>query len=337
MKDNALLFGTLFDQPSLFIRLKIEFAEASREFRSNPGGFVTGVLSGTAAGGARRRVLMRFGLATGIVFYAVVFAAILIFWTVSHRLSQATELPDRDKSTKLTWMSFPRGVDRPKDRKDSAGGGGGGDDSTTPPSQGLPPTPSLAEQLIAPTPEPQLKAPALPVDEIIPVDPRFNLRPDLLAPTGLQDGAPGPPNAGPGSDRGMGSGEKGGMGSGGGRGFGPGNGWNCCGPGNPSVGGDSHSFASEQQRVDQGPVALNRPRPNYTEQARKEKIQGIVLARALVGADGVVRQVVIRRSLPAGLDAEAIQAVNQMRFRPAMRNGQPVATWISLEVEFNLR
>ena len=85
------------------------------------------------------------------------------------------------------------------------------------------------------------------------------------------------------------------------------------------------------------PIALNRPRPNYTEEARKKKIQGVILARALVGADGSVRQVVIRRGLPGGLDGEAILAVSQMRFRPAMRNGQPVATWITLEVEFNLR
>jgi periplasmic protein TonB len=234
-------------------------------------------------------------------------------------------------------MNLPRGVDGPKDRTDSRGGGGGGNGSLTAPSQGQPPPPSLAEQLMAPTPEPQLKAPALPVAEIIPVDPRFNLRPDLLAPTGLPDGVTGPANAGPGSDRGMGDGQEGGMGSGKGRGLGPGTGWNCCGPGNPTIGGVPHSSAFDQQRVDQGPVALNRPRPNYTEQARKEKIQGIVLARALVGPDGVVRQVVIRRSLPGGLDAEALKAVYQMRFRPAMRNGQPVATWISLEVEFNLR
>jgi TonB family protein len=337
MKENALLFGTLFDQRSLFTRLKDEFGEAGREFRSSPRAFLAATLSGNALGGARRRMLLRFGLATGIVLYAVVFATILVFWTAGSRLREVSDTHGNLGPPKWIWAGVPKELDGPKDQRESRGGGGGGDHTLTLPSAGLPPDPSFERQLIAPNPEPQLKAPILPVAEIIPVDSRFNIRPDDLAPTGLRDGVNGPPSAGLGSDHGVGTGEKGGIGPGRGRGLGPGDRWNVGGPGTPKIGGAGTSSASDQQRVDQAPVPLNRPRPNYTEEARKNKIQGVILARALIGAEGTVRQVAIRRGLPGGLDGEAILAVSQMRFRPAMRDGNPVATWITLEVEFNLR
>ena len=192
---------------------------------------------------------------------------------------------------------------------------------------------------MAPSPEPAVKEPALPMMETVKVDPRINLRTDDLAPTGLTDGVPGAPEAGPGEGRGMGTGEKGGMGSGKGRGVGPGLEWNING-GNPAIGRTGASATSDQERqerVDTRPVALNRPRPNYTEAARKNKIQGVIRARVLVGVDGSVQNVSIVRALPDGLNEEAITAVYQMRFKAATRNGQSVASWITLEVEFNLR
>ena len=60
-------------------------------------------------------------------------------------------------------------------------------------------------------------------------------------------------------------------------------------------------------------------------------------ARVLVGADGRVQQVRVVRGLPAGLNEEAIRAAAQMRFKPAVKNGQPVPFWVVLQIEFNLR
>lgn len=82
------------------------------------------------------------------------------------------------------------------------------------------------------------------------------------------------------------------------------------------------------------PVALNNPTPHYTEEARKNKIQGIVIARALVGVDGAVKQVRIVRGLPDGLDEQAIQAAYRIRFRPAVRGGRPVAEWTTVRINF---
>jgi protein TonB len=89
--------------------------------------------------------------------------------------------------------------------------------------------------------------------------------------------------------------------------------------------------------VDVKPVPLNAPQPRYTEEARKAKIQGTVLARVLIGSDGLVKNVRITRGLSYGLDEQAIQAAYQLRFRPAMKGGQPVSFWVPVNIDFNLR
>jgi TonB family protein len=89
--------------------------------------------------------------------------------------------------------------------------------------------------------------------------------------------------------------------------------------------------------VDQRPVALNFPRPNYTEKARNNRVQGIVRVKLLVGADGVVKQVRVTSGLPDGLNEEAIRCAYRVRFKPAMKDGQPVTYWVGMDVEFHLR
>jgi protein TonB len=96
--------------------------------------------------------------------------------------------------------------------------------------------------------------------------------------------------------------------------------------------------AVHQTAVDERPVLLNQPRPLFTEEARRNKVQGVVRVRILVDTNGAVKEVVLMRGLPDGLNEQAIRAAYQMRFRPAMKNGQPVSYWLSnVEVEFNLR
>ena len=88
--------------------------------------------------------------------------------------------------------------------------------------------------------------------------------------------------------------------------------------------------------VDSRPIPVNSPRPNYTEDARANGVEGFVKLRALVGAGGSVTDVRLLLHLPDGLDEEAILAVKQMRFKAAMKDNQPVAYWVTLEVDFNL-
>jgi len=85
------------------------------------------------------------------------------------------------------------------------------------------------------------------------------------------------------------------------------------------------------------PVALNRPMPNYTEQARKDKVQGIVRINILIAKDGSIQRMRAITGLPDGLTYEAYRATLGMRFKPATKDGEPVDFWQKIEVEFNLR
>ena len=138
-----------------------------------------------------------------------------------------------------------------------------------------------------------------------------------------------------GKDKGIGTGKGGGTGSGDGTGRGSRPTF-ITGGVDPSLGGGTRSNMPATS-VDQKPVPLNAPRPNYTEAARNNKIQGIVRVKVLVGADGGVKQVKVTSGLPDGLNEQAIYSAYQYRFKPAMKNGQAVSYWVGVDIEFNLR
>jgi TonB family protein len=99
---------------------------------------------------------------------------------------------------------------------------------------------------------------------------------------------------------------------------------------------DSSGRVLPSSEVDKKPFPLNKPRPNYTDEARNHRVQGIVRVRALVDIRGRVQDVRLISHLPYGLDEEAIKAVRQMGFKPAVKDRQPVEYWVILEVEFRL-
>ncbi|HVG19983.1 MAG TPA: TonB family protein [Blastocatellia bacterium] len=334
MQEKVLFADAFMNQPSIIKRLGIEFTEASREFREDPKAYIKTAFKGDGIGGHRRKMLLRFGLAMGIVVYAIFFGAILILWSIH---AKAKETPTEELEVRMINPDDfkMQQVEAPKADKRAGGGGGGGRNTPTPPSKGQLSKFSLMPPIIAPTTRPQLKTPPLVVPETVMVDPKLEPPRKDDIPTGLPTGVPGPPSDGPGSGNGIGTGKGGGVGQGNGMGVGPGNGYNMGG-GDPSLGGGTGA-RGPATAVDQQPIPLNSPQPRYTEEARKNKIQGTVLARVLIGADGAIKQVRITRSLPDGLDEMAIQAAYQLRFKPAMKGGQPVAMWKAVAIEFNLR
>jgi TonB family protein len=335
MQNNALFLG-MIEQPCMITRLTEELREASREFRADPMAFVTTALKRDRVG-IRRKMLLQVGLAIAILLYAIAFVSMLVFWSLAQHRAQepyggGTPITILRLPTRSVKIEIPSGDDKP-----GGGGGGGGHNTNTSPSNGEVPIPSLAELVMAPNPKPQLTPPALPVIEKVMVDPRIQFKHDDLSPTGLPD-VPGLiPSAGPGSGRGIGTGAGGGMGSGDGPGVGPGGGGNT-GDGSFKIGVSRLRPAVQQSVVDERPVLLNRPQPMFTEEARRNKIQGVVRMKILVDEKGKVAEVVVTRGLPDGLDLQAIRAAYQMRFKPAMKNGSPVSFWFSnVEVEFNVR
>ena len=78
------------------------------------------------------------------------------------------------------------------------------------------------------------------------------------------------------------------------------------------------------------------PEPEFSEPARYEKFQGVVVVDLVVGTDGKVHNSKVVRALGLGLDEKAVTMIGTWRFDPAKLNGKPVAVEMNVEVAFNL-
>jgi protein TonB len=126
---------------------------------------------------------------------------------------------------------------------------------------------------------------------------------------------------GGGKGTGIGTGSGSGLGAGSGGGFG---------------GGEYHEGNGVTS-----PVLIKEVKPNYTGDAMRAKLQGLVEMEAVVLPDGSVdsNRIKITRSLDStfGLDQQAVIAVKQWRFRPGTYKGQPVPVLVNIELTFTLR
>ena len=90
------------------------------------------------------------------------------------------------------------------------------------------------------------------------------------------------------------------------------------------------------KEVDVRAVITAKPKPSYTKEARRNGIQGFVTLRVLLSARGKIARVRVTKGLPAGLTENAIRAACKMGFKPATKNGQAVAQWLTAEYVFRL-
>jgi TonB family protein len=81
---------------------------------------------------------------------------------------------------------------------------------------------------------------------------------------------------------------------------------------------------------------VSKPEPSYTEEARANRIEGVVVLKAIFARTGRVVNIYISEGLPNGLTEAAINAAKKIKFIPAMKGGQAVSMWIQLEYHFNL-
>jgi TonB family protein len=84
------------------------------------------------------------------------------------------------------------------------------------------------------------------------------------------------------------------------------------------------------------PVLLWKIEPEYTDEARRARVQGTVVLHIEVDTRGQAQNITVRQSLGLGLDERAIEAVRRWRFRPGYRNGKPWATAALVQVNFRL-
>jgi periplasmic protein TonB len=76
----------------------------------------------------------------------------------------------------------------------------------------------------------------------------------------------------------------------------------------------------------------------YTPEGRAAKIEGRVVVDAIVLPDGTVGEVKVARSLDTkfGLDEQALKATKQWTFKPATKDGKPIAFHVAIEQDFFL-
>ena len=222
-------------------------------------------------------------------------------------------------------------VEKPKDPtkgskpKPEPARGGGGQNTNAPASKGVPPQMTMLPQVMPPTLRtPTIKNPSLVVAPTTMGDDKLSIA--KAGPMGLENGADAPPSLGRGSGTGIGDGK--------GAGQGPGEGFNKGGGSGAIGGGDGGGIL--QATANLRPQILYQEKAKYTEAARQNRVQGTVQVSVVFTADGRVSAAKVTRGLPDGLNDEAIKAAQKIKFRPAMKNGQPVSVRMAIEFTFNL-
>jgi periplasmic protein TonB len=251
-----------------------------------------------------------FSIVSHIVFIGLV-AAFIKFAPVGAMLSQPMD-------------SFPLHDIIFLDQPGPGGGGGGGGNRMKLPEKKA----ELAGEVRKPEPQPipQVKPadtpPPPPLD--IPAKTSFDA---AVSVPGSLEGLASSLSQGPGSGGGSGTGTGTGIGPGTGSGLGPG--W----------GGGFGGGAYRPGSGIESPLVLREVRPQYTADAMRAKIQGIVLLECVVMPDGSVGEIRVTKSLDPvfGLDQKAIEAAKQWRFVPGKRQGQPVPVLVLIELTFTLR
>jgi TonB family protein len=79
---------------------------------------------------------------------------------------------------------------------------------------------------------------------------------------------------------------------------------------------------------------IERVEPEYTEEARKARVFGIVILELVIEPDGRVSGGRVLKPLPMGLTQRAIDAVGKWRFEPALDGGKPVRAIHTVTVNF---
>jgi len=81
---------------------------------------------------------------------------------------------------------------------------------------------------------------------------------------------------------------------------------------------------------------LEKPRPEYTAEGRKLKIEGDVVLEIVFLANGSIQVNRVVSGLGHGLDEAATRAAQQIKFKPAKRDGQPVDFPARVRIEFRM-
>jgi TonB family protein len=85
------------------------------------------------------------------------------------------------------------------------------------------------------------------------------------------------------------------------------------------------------------PRAIVKQPPMYTEEARKERIEGLVILRLVIDETGEVSEVDVLKGLPFGLTETAVETVKKWKYEPARHAGKPVSVLYNITINFRLK
>lgn len=212
----------------------------------------------------------------------------------------------------------PLHIFAPLQARPSDGGNGGGTNDLIDPIEGR--NPKFANTPIVPPMAPLIQQPKLPAEPAIDIRmPDDSSMPNI--------GVHNSPNVtldsnGPGTHGGMGTGKNGGSGPGSGNsGWGPGDGSGVYVPGQDGV---------------IAPTLVYAPDAEFSDEARRSKYQGVCMVSIIVDTHGNPQNAHVIRTLGMGLDEKALEAIRRYKFKPATRNGKPVAVVMNVRVDFRL-
>jgi protein TonB len=97
---------------------------------------------------------------------------------------------------------------------------------------------------------------------------------------------------------------------------------------------DVAGFSAKE--VDVKAVITAKPDPGYTREARRMNVEGVVTLKVLLLANGKIDRVRVVRRLPLGLTENAILAACRIKFKPAMKAGEEVSQWVTVQYGFRL-
>ena len=337
-------------------RLAREIRGALAELRHDPRGFFRQLLRGETSS-QRRKQALQAGLALAVICYTFIVTGLLLLGLSRAPIESVAlaknndPLPEAVEVRMLAPLVAARSNEFTRGRNGhlggslvqpqrAHGGGSGGNQQPLPASGGVAPRAQLAPQLLLPNPAPPvIERPSLPVVPTVVADPATLTY--VKGPVGLSEAPPSPPSKGPGTGGGIGNEHGTGVGfKGNGAGYGPGQLFNT-GTGLPQIGGERTTGPGNQNGVRLAnhrlrPTILYKEKAKYTEEARRQQIQGTVILLATFLANGQLGEIRVVRGLPEGLTEEALQSAKRIRFQPAVENGAPVTVRAQLEFNFAL-
>lgn len=251
----------------------------------------------------------RSSIGAAVSAHALLFGYLL--WISSHPITPL--MPSKPPSG-IVSLNVPPPPHHTYIPSPTTSGGGGGAHGRLPVSAGHLPKPSPAPVVLASSP-PKIP-PKLPVEPAIDLETHVRMQ-SSLPNLGVPDGPSVKISSlGNGSGDGIGNGSGAGMNTG----F------------NGNTGGDTYQIGGDVS----APRVIYKADAEFSEEARKQKFEGVVLVHLVVDTRGHPTQIRVLRGVGRGLDEKARDAVAQYKFLPAHKSGRAVPVELNVAVDFRI-